>query len=587
MHDYERAVDVYSKLVRLYPNHHEYYLYKTQTLILMGKWQDAEDTLERAPQSQRQERLRFLQAKIRFEKGDLVGSKEILRKMDETTDVEIARAAVLSMEGKYEEALEKYNLVLNAVGFRPDVAYSMAYCHYRMDKYDEALAILDKFHGIDVAVTHCKNDSFMGMTDKSLLVESFLIEALNLKTAIEYDKGKLVEACQAWKRMPLRGDEDIDAISLHNQAMIHMENDTESGFSKLTYLISNPPYPSETLSNLLLLYCKYGYEGQAADMIAENSQLLQLNISTTLYDFLETFIVAKESTEEALRRFEKLSVIMAQNVRKLKKKVQDLQKRGDCVALRTATRSMKDSMLLYVPILMTQTKIFWDRFDYKNAESILMIASDLCNDTAEWQLNMAHALFMQQGDRYNDAISYYATLIKKAEKNNLLEVSPIAIANLCVAYIMVNKNEEAETIIQLLQKQEENCPCNQGSHHSCIVNLVIGTLYCERGNFEFGIERICKSLRPFEEKLGADTWYYVKLCLLALIDKMSKQMVVVSDHLLQSIQNFLDEIYDHGADISASLSQQEEGCSIFHDRKKSISDEARKLKCIFLQLMME
>lgn len=42
--------------------------------------------------------------------------------------------------------------------------------------------------------------------------------------------------------------------------------------------------------------------------------------------------------------------------------------------------------------------------------------------------------------------------------------------------------------------------------HLCIVNLVIGTLYCAKGNFEFGISRIVKSLEPYDKKLGTDTW---------------------------------------------------------------------------------
>ena len=43
--------------------------------------------------------------------------------------------------------------------------------------------------------------------------------------------------------------------------------------------------------------------------------------------------------------------------------------------------------------------------------------------------------------------------------------------------------------------------------HLCIVNLVIGTLYCAKGNFEFGISRIIKSLDPYDKKLHTDTWY--------------------------------------------------------------------------------
>eukprot|EP00965_Chrysotila_dentata_P258335 6213187-Pleurochrysis_carterae.AAC.5 len=39
--------------------------------------------------------------------------------------------------------------------------------------------------------------------------------------------------------------------------------------------------------------------------------------------------------------------------------------------------------------------------------------------------------------------------------------------------------------------------------HLCIINLVIGTLYCAKGNFEFGIGRVMKSLEPYAKKLGA------------------------------------------------------------------------------------
>lgn len=104
-------------------------------------------------------------------------------------------------------------------------------------------------------------------------------------------------------------------------------------------------------------------------------------------------------------------------------------------------------------------------------------------------------------------------------------------------------------------------------YHLCIVNLVIGTLYCAKGNYEFGIGRIMKSLEPYQRKvcvcvcvlgqlrdlyachllpchwlchyycvivavlascchschsaqLGTDTWYYAKRCLLSLLEYM-------------------------------------------------------------------
>jgi tetratricopeptide repeat protein 30 len=68
---------------------------------------------------------------------------------------------------------------------------------------------------------------------------------------------------------------------------------------------------------------------------------------------------------------------------------------------------------------------------------------------------------------------------------------------------------------------------------------VIGTLYCAKGNFEFGISRIIKSLDPYDKKLHTDTWYYAKRCFLALAENMSKHMLILKvprvddDHLLQ------------------------------------------------------
>ena len=61
--------------------------------------------------------------------------------------------------------------------------------------------------------------------------------------------------------------------------------------------------------------------------------------------------------------------------------------------------------------------------------------------------------------------------------------------------------------------------------HLCIVNLVIGTLYCAKGNYEFGISRIMKSLEPYDKKLGTDTWFYAKRCFLGLAESLAKHMV--------------------------------------------------------------
>ena len=80
------------------------------------------------------------------------------------------------------------------------------------------------------------------------------------------------------------------------------------------------------------------------------------------------------------------------------------------------------------------------------------------------------------------------------------------------------RSQSCETVLQEPDKR---------SFHFCIVNLVIGTLYCVKGNYEFGIARIIKSLEPASEKLESDTWFYTKRCLLALFEGITKHMIVL------------------------------------------------------------
>ena len=97
------------------------------------------------------------------------------------------------------------------------------------------------------------------------------------------------------------------------------------------------------------------------------------------------------------------------------------------------------------------------------------------------------------------------------------------LANLCVSYIMTSQNEEAEELMRRIEKEEEQSlyqEPDKACFHLCIVNLVIGTLYCSKGNFEFGISRIIKSLEPYNKKLETDTWFYAKRCFLAMIENM-------------------------------------------------------------------
>ena len=77
------------------------------------------------------------------------------------------------------------------------------------------------------------------------------------------------------------------------------------------------------------------------------------------------------------------------------------------------------------------------------------------------------------------------------------------------------------------------------------------TLYCAKGNYEFGVTRVMKSLEPYKKKvrlhianlfmkitlswillhvllfqLGTETWFYCKRCFLSLLENMASVLLL-------------------------------------------------------------
>lgn len=44
-----------------------------------------------------------------------------------------------SQEKRYEEACARFNTVLQVIGFKADICYCIALCHYKMNQYAAAL----------------------------------------------------------------------------------------------------------------------------------------------------------------------------------------------------------------------------------------------------------------------------------------------------------------------------------------------------------------------------------------------------------------------------------------------------------------
>lgn len=86
--------------------------------------------------------------------------------------------------------------------------------------------------------------------------------------------------------MPPRSEEELDAVTLHNQALLNMDTKPSEGFEKLQFLLQQNPFPPETFANLLLLYCKYQYYDLAADVLAENVHLTYKYLTPVSYNII-------------------------------------------------------------------------------------------------------------------------------------------------------------------------------------------------------------------------------------------------------------------------------------------------------------
>ena len=201
-----------------------------------------------------------------------------------------------------------------------------------------------------------------------------------------------------------------------------------------------------------------------------------------------------------LFRSDDLSRKHIEQLRSLTKNIQDARLARNQEDIRRWLKQYDEALERYIPVLMSQARIYWDLEHYPMVEKIFRQSAEFCSEHEVWVLNVAHVFFLQE-TKFKEAIRYYEPTVKK-HAAAILNVPAIVLANLCVAYIMTSQNEEAEDLMRRVEREEERGDPNKQAFHLCIINLVIGTLYCAKGNFEFGISRIIKSLEPYDKKIG-------------------------------------------------------------------------------------
>lgn len=149
--------------------------------------------------------------------------------------------------------------------------------------------------------------------NSQVLRDSALVEAFNLKAAIELSLKNAAGAADALADMPprcvgmrvdvacacmcvwhlyhfallhchsrplmlqltlasRRAESELDPVSLHNAALVAAGTDPSSAFQRLNFLIASGSFPREAFANLLLLYCapQHGFWDLAGDVMAEH-----------------------------------------------------------------------------------------------------------------------------------------------------------------------------------------------------------------------------------------------------------------------------------------------------------------------------
>eukprot|EP00055_Hartaetosiga_balthica_P002876 m.5609 g.5609 ORF g.5609 m.5609 type:complete len:648 (-) comp2437_c0_seq1:427-2370(-) len=588
LHDFIGAADCYERLSKEFPEHDCYKLFRAQALYKACVFEEAMDIVTKLNNPDLHHDIMKLQAAIKYGQDDLQSARSMIEQCPkDEVDTVVNEGCILLSEGRYGEACKMFEKAIEVGGSDSQLSYNVALCHYKQKQYAQALKHIADI--IELGIREHPELS-VGMATEGIEVRSVgntkllhdtaLVEAFNLKAAIEYDLRNIDAACEALTDMPPRLEEELDPVSLHNTALMNMDDDPEGGFEKLQFLLQQNPCPPETFGNLLLLYCKYEHFDLAADVMAENEELKFKGLSTYTFGFLDAMITQQTSPAEAFRMLDKMAEDHQATLRKLSKIVQDARAQSDDDAVKNAVNEYDVALDRYIPVLMAQARIYWDIRHFEQVEKIFRKSIEFCNDHDTWRLNVAHVLYIQ--GKYEEAVGFYAPIVEKAEQ--LIDISAVIIANLCVAYIMTSKNEAAEELMRSLEAEEEEVMANDPErkvYHLCIVNIVLGTLYCSKGNFQFGISRVMKSLEPYDKKLGLETWRYSKRCFLALIEGLAKQMLTLPDVVIWDVVDFLEACEEHGR-LIPTLGQlplfEEETVEL---GKSTIGYEARYVRALF------
>lgn len=158
-------------------------------------------------------------------------AKSLIAQMEpDSTEALVAEGCILYKEEKFEDAKAKFSEALNITGYQCDIAYNIALCYYKLKQLAPSLK-----HIADIIEKGVREHPELGVGSNSegvevksvgntqVLKETALIEAFNLKAAIEFTMKNPAVAREALLDMPPRNEDELDPVSLHNTALMNIE----------------------------------------------------------------------------------------------------------------------------------------------------------------------------------------------------------------------------------------------------------------------------------------------------------------------------------------------------------------------------
>jgi tetratricopeptide repeat protein 30 len=424
--DFFGAATSYETLVQVFPDVEGYKVHYAQSLYKAGMFAEAlQASLAVSDDPQHRGRTLQLQASIKFAQDELAGCRSLVDRCDQDdADVGIFRACILFKEGKFDEAQRGFEEATQALGYRPHLTYNLGLCHYEQQNYADAL------RSIGVIIERGVNDhpelsvgsnsgehTVQSVGNSQLLAMTALVEAFNLKAAIEYRLENSSIAQSALNNMPPRREEELDPITLHNQALMNFDKEPQAALRKLNWLIANPPFPPPTFQNLLLLYIENKCHTLAADVLADNAHLTFECLSQPMYDFIDAHLMSVSDPAEAFRRFEGLKQKHVATLRARTKMISDARSTGVKDEVKKALNAYDRTLEEYIPCLMAQAHIYWERGNYLQVENIFRQSAEFCSEHEKWKLNVAHTFFMQEQDKFAEALRYYEPFVQQFDES--------------------------------------------------------------------------------------------------------------------------------------------------------------------------